>query len=216
MIPKANINQTVWKILASDLAIQKDMSRKIINVRALAKHILKNYQLPASLDSVISSIRRFQGAEHFEEDETALLHIFRDSVVSTKNNMACITLGLRARELFDKVCATGNHHLPFKINSGSEEMKVVVEQPHLETVKNWFDKKDILEIDKDLSELSVIVSDKASHTKGVIARLTSELSLANINIHEIIVTMPEFLVYVKEKDIVKAHEAILKLCEGRG
>lgn len=215
MMQKPNINQTVWKILESDLAIQKDISRKIINVRALAKHILRKYELPASLDSIISSIRRFQGATRFDEDEKGLLHIFRDSVVSTKNNMACIALALRSQDLFNKVCASGNQLVPFKISSGSEEMRIIVEQPHLGTVREWFDKKDVLHVEKDLSELSVIVSDAAVHTKGVIARLTSELSLANINIHEMIVTLPECLVYVKEKDIVKAHEAILKLCEGR-
>lgn len=212
---KVNINQAVWKILAGDLAIQKDMSRKIINVRALAKSIIKTYQIPASLDSVISSIRRFQSAESFDEHESELVHVFRDSIIGTKNNMACITLGIRPRDLFNKVCSASDHLIPFKVASGSEEIKIIVEQPHLDKVKAMFDKKDILGIDKELSELSVIVSEKAAHTKGVIARLTSELSLANINIHELIITMPEFLVYVKEKDIVKAHEAILKLCEER-
>lgn len=211
---KPNINQTVWKILESDLAIQKDMSRKITNVRALAKYILKKFALPVSLDSVISSIRRFQGAERFAEDEKALMNIFRDSVISTKNNMACVTIGLRSKDVFNRICTNGSALMPFKVTSGSEEMKIIVEQPHLEKVKNWFDKKEIREINKDLSELSVIVSEEAGHTKGVVARLSSELSLANINIHELIVIMPEFLVYVKEKDIVKAHEAILKLCEG--
>jgi hypothetical protein len=208
---KTNINQTVWKILQSDIAIQKDLSRKILNVRALAKHILKHYGLRASLDSVISAIRRFQSEERFDEDEAELLHIFKDSVVSTKNNIACITLGLRSRELFNKVCANGDHLVPFKLTSGSEELKVIVEQPHLEKVKGWFDKKDILNVEKDLSELSIVVSDKSIHTKGVLARIAGELSLANINIFEHILCPPEFLIYVKQRDIVKSHEAILKL-----
>lgn len=215
MVQKLNINQTVWKILASDLAIQKDISRKIVNVRALAKHILKKYELPASLDSVISSIRRFQSAERFNEDEKELLHIFKDGVVSTKNNMACITLGLGPRELFTKVCAAGNQLVPFRVTAGNEETKMIVEQPRLDRVREWFDKKDIIGIEKDLSELLVVVSKQAIHAKGVLARIANELSLANINIHEIIVCPPEFLVYVKERDIVKAHEAILKLCEGQ-
>jgi len=215
MTQKPNINQTVWKILASDLAVQKGFSKKIINTRALAKHILKTYELPASLDSIISAIRRFQGADHFEENEKDLLHIFRDAVVSTKNNIACITLGIRSMDLFNKICRAGDHLIPFKVTTGSEEIKVLVEQPHLDEVKAWFDKKDVIDIDKDLSELLVVVSDKSVHTKGVLSRIANELSLANINIHELIMCPPEFVLYVKEKDIVKAHEAILKLCEER-
>jgi hypothetical protein len=45
-----------------------------------------------------------------------------------------------------------------------------------------------------------------------LARIASEVALANINIQEIIVCPPEFLIYVKEKDMVKAHESLLKLC----
>ena len=209
---KLNINQTVWKVLASDLAIQKDINRNIINVRALAKHLIKNYELQASLDSVISAIRRFQGSDHFEEHDKALLHVFRDSIVSTKNNMACLTLAIRSQDLFSRIKANG-HIVPFKVTTGSEKIKVVVEQPHLDKVKAMFDKKDIIEIDKDLSELHVVVKGKASQTKGVMARIANELMLANINIHEVIICPPEFLLYVKEKDIVKAHEAVLKLCE---
>lgn len=219
VVPKLNINQTVWKILASDLAVQKDFSRKIINVRALSKHILKKYELPASLDSIISAIRRFQSNDHFDDNEREMLHIFKDSVVSTKNNVACITLGIRPQELFGKLCMDGHyqngHSIPIKTTTGSDETKIIVEQPHLDKVKGWFDKPDIIDIDKDLSELHIVVADKAVHTKGVMARIANELSLANINIHEVIICPPEFLLYVKERDIVKAHEAILKLCEGR-
>ena len=215
MVQKLNINQAIWKILSSDLAVQKDFSRKIVNVRALAKHIIKKYELPASLDSVISAVRRFQSSENFEENEKGMLHIFRDSVVSTKNNMACITLGIRTPELFKKISSNGSSKLPIKVTAGSEEVKLIVEQPHLEKVKGCFDKKDVIDIDKDLSELHVVVAEKAVHTKGVMARLANELSLANINIHEVIICPPEFMVYVKERDIVKAHEAMMKLCEGR-
>jgi hypothetical protein len=219
VVQKLNINQTVWKILASDLAVQKDFSRKIVNVRALAKHILKKYELPASLDSVISAIRRFQGSENFEDDERGLLHIFKDSVVSTKNNMACITLAISPQQLFSKLCMDGhysNHRsIPIKVTTGSDETKMVVEQPHLDKVKGWFDKSDVIDIDKDLSELHIVVAEKAILTKGVMARIANELSLANINIHEVIICPPEFLLYVKERDIVKAHEAILKMCEGK-
>jgi hypothetical protein len=213
MMQKTNINQAVWKILHSDLAVQKDLSRKILNVRALAKHLMREHDLPASLDSVISAIRRFEANEHFEEEDKVLRHVFRDSVISTKNNMACITLGISPKVLFSKICVNGNRLPALKVTTGSDETKVIVEQPHLEEVKGWFDKKDILSIDKDLSELLVVASDKAVQTKGVLSRIANELSLGNINIHELIMCPPEFIVYVKERDIVKAHETLLKLCQ---
>lgn len=215
LMQKQNINQAVWKVLQKDLAVQKGLARKIVNVRALAKQLIREHQLRASLDSVISAIRRFQAQEMFEQEDRALTRVFQDAVISTRNNIACVTVGLRPVEFFGKVCTMNGALFPFKVASGSEEFKILVDQPHLDALRGLFAKKDILSVEKDLSELSVIVAEKATQTKGVMARIANELSLANINIHELIVCPPEFLIYVKERDIVKSHEAVLKLCEGR-
>jgi hypothetical protein len=79
-------------------------------------------------------------------------------------------------------------------------------------MKKAFDKEDIGKIQEGLSEINVKLSTKSVEIKGVLARIASEIALANISLQEMVVCPPEFLIYVKEKDIVKAHEAILKLC----
>ena len=138
MANKTNINQEVWQILKSDLAIQKDLHRKLINTRALAKYIISKYMLRASLDSAISAIRRFQGQEKFKTEEKTLLSCFKGAVVSTKNNVACITIGLRPTYFFKKFCTTKKPSL--RITTGSREVKVIVEQPHMNDIKKVFDK----------------------------------------------------------------------------
>lgn len=208
---KTNINQEIWHILQSDLAIQKDLQRKLLNTRALAKHIITKYPLRASLDSVISAIRRFQSQEKFTEEEKALLGCFRGAVVSTKNNVACVTIQMRPSEFFKKFSSINNPSL--RITTGSREVKVIVEQPYLNDIKKIFEKEQIRQIQENLSEINVKLSTKSLEIKGVLARIASEIALADINLQEMLVCPPEFLIYVKEKDIVKAHEAILKLCE---
>ncbi len=212
---KTTVNQAVWKVLQSDIAIQKDLARKLLNVRALAKHILHRHNVTASLDAVISAIRRYQSQEVFEEDERALQPIFADSIVSTRNNMACLTLSISSSDLLRRLCAT-DKHVPIKFTSGTNEIKVIIDAPHLPQVLDLFDKSIIRKIEKDLSEISLTVSEVALGTKGVLARVASEVALANINIHEILICPPEFLIYVKQKDIVKAHDSILRLCHKTG
>jgi hypothetical protein len=207
----SNVNQNVRKILQEDLAIQKDLSRRIINMRALAKHILKRYQLQASLDAVISAIRRFQAEGVFEEHESALLNIFKDAIVTTKNSMAALTLALTPAEFYKRACSR-DPAFGYHITTGSREVKLYIEQSSLEHVKQLFTKEELRHAEEDLSQISIVVRPEATQTRGVIARMTSELALANINVHGIIICTPEFLVYVKQKDIVKAHESILKLC----
>ena len=62
-------------------------------------------------------------------------------------------------------------------------------------------------------KISVVLPEKAIQTKGVMAKIASEIALANINITELIVCPPQFFIYVAEKDIVKAHERVLALTE---
>ncbi len=213
MANKASTNQEVWHILKSDLAIQKDIQRKLINIRALAKYVISKYMLRASLDSVISAIRRYQSQEKLVQEEKALLGCFKGAVVSTKNNVVCITLSMRPADFFKKFCATKKPSL--RITTGSREVKIIVEQPKLNDMKKAFEKEDIKKIQDKLSEINVKLSVKSLETKGILARIASEIALANISLQEMVVCPPEFLIYVKEKDIVKAHEAILKLITKR-
>lgn len=211
MLSRASTNQEVWKILRSDLAIQKDLHRNLLNTRALAKYVINKYNLTTSLDAVISSIRRFQSEEAFREEESTMLGIFKNAVISTKNNMACITLNVRPDRFLKRMhsCENGPS---YRIITTPNETKMMLEQPSLAEIKKIFSKNDIVKIEENLSEIRVKVSDVAVQTKGVLARIANELALADINLHEIIVCSPRFLIYVKERDIVKAHEAILKLC----
>ncbi|MBW3004689.1 hypothetical protein KY310_02570, partial [Candidatus Woesearchaeota archaeon] len=132
------------------------------------------------------------------------------AVVSTKNNVACITLSMRPSEFFKKFC-TVQKPASIRITTGSREVKIIVEQPKLSDIKKLFDKENMNKIQENLSEINVKLSTKSLETRGVLARIASEIALANINLQEMVVCPPEFLIYVKEKDIVKAHEAILKL-----
>ncbi|MEM3154610.1 MAG: hypothetical protein QW165_03550 [Candidatus Woesearchaeota archaeon] len=202
-----SINQQVWKALQTDPAIMKDLQRKLINTRALAKYIIHKFELKVSLDAVISSIRRFP-LEAYQEEEKILHHIFHDSVVSTKNNVACITIDMSPNQVFNKLCTI---NLPtFRVTTGTDEVKILVEDRHADNIAKLFKG---CQVEHDLSEISVTVAEKAIKTKGVLARIAQEMALAHINIHEICICPPQFLIYVAQKDIVKAHERIIALAQ---
>jgi len=202
-----SINQQVWHAMRTDPAIMRDLQRKLINMRALAKFLIDSHKLPASLDAVISSIRRFPMPTFYEEER--ILHgIFRDSVVSTTNNIACLTVQVSPSEMIDKLPELKIPNV--RMVTGTDKVKLLVKSDHAEKVSKTF-KNTVVE--QGLSEISVTVAEKATKTKGVMARIAAEIALANINIHELLVCPPQFLIYVQEKDIVKAHERVLSLTE---
>jgi len=200
-----SINRKVWHILETDPAIKKDLARKLINTRALAKHLISVYGLVASLDAVISSIRRFP-IGRVVAMEKGLQNIFKDSVISTKNNIACVTVSDPSMQALSKMFSMAFPAL--RMTTGIDDVKIMVENKYVEKISKLFKKS---RVENNLSEISVTAAEKAIKTKGVVARIAGELAVANINVHELIVCPPQLLIYVSQKDIVKAHERVLAL-----
>ena len=62
-----SINHTVWKLLADDISVQKNIERGIINIRGLARFLIDKHGLHASMDAVISAIRRYETESIFND-----------------------------------------------------------------------------------------------------------------------------------------------------
>ncbi len=206
---KTSIHGQIQNIIKADMALKKGLSRKIINIRALAKYIAKKFSIN-SLDSIISAIRRFD-IQEAEEEEEKVLNVFHGSIVRTKNDVSCITFTMPAPDVFKKLSEIENLS-PVRSVVGSKEMKILVEKPFTTKIKELFDKKNLKKTEEGLSEISIMLQEKAIETKGVMAKIATEIALENINVIELVVCPPEFLIYVKQKDIVKAHETVLRLC----
>ncbi len=200
------IAQEVFRIINSDLSLQKEMSRGLINQRALARYILDNYNLKASMDAVISALRRVE-VEPVQEFEKKVSNLFRGAVISTKNNLVCFTLKSDAITQIPKGLAK-----KIKIVTGTEEIKFIVDKGQSEILEDNLSDFIIRE-EKDIGEITIKLAEEAAKTRGVLLKIANEIVLNKINIIELLISVPEFLIYVKEKDVIKTHEVLLNLCE---
>lgn len=207
----ANINQQIWKLLSGDTSIRRDLNRKIINIRALAKYLIAKYKLKASLDSVISAIRRYTLEPEFKEEES--VNLFKDAEISTKNHIVCITLRKEGYKAVSKVLQLKDPVVSdtYRIITGAEHIRIIVSERNLDQVFGFFQRKSIVDINKNLSEISIVVSAGSRKTKGVLAKVANEIALNNINIEEVIICPPELFFYVHEEDAVKTHGILMKL-----
>lgn len=212
-----NISQEVWNYLARDPSIQKNLKRGLLNIRALAKHIIKERYLNASIDAVISAIRRFSNNEEFLEETATIEEIFKDSVIATKNNIACIILRNNSdilKYLSEVMKITDfEKRETLRLVKAKNNLKIMTDMKNLDKFKKFFSNKE-LEIKKNLSEIRIKTSLRADQTRGVAARVSNEMLLRNINISEIIFCVPEIIIYVNQKDLLSAHESIMQLCQG--
>src|SRR3989338_870666 len=195
----SSISQQVSDIIYSDISLQKDLTRGLINHRALARYIIDKYSLDASLDSVISAIRRVE-IEPMKEADKKISNLFKDAAISTRNNLVCFTLKSEAIVLLQKVASKN-----VRIVTGHEEIKVIVEKGKYEIVHDIFSPY-IVKVEKDLGEVGIKLAEEAAKTYGVMSRIANEIALNKINIVELLISVPEFLICVRDKDVIKTHE----------
>ena len=137
MTHNQSINQVVWLLLQKDLAVQKDLTRGLMNTRALAKYLIQKHGLTASIDAVISAIRRFENQNVFEENEKNIGSIFQDAIVSTRNNIRCLIVKIPFPALAKRIAAI-NQVIDYKLVTGKITIRVLIDTLHFDTIKSVF------------------------------------------------------------------------------
>mgnify|MGYP003973318013 FL=1 len=207
---KTNINRQIWNIISRDIAVQKCIVAGIVNNRALAKYLIKEYNLSFSLDAVLSAVRRYSVEEEFEEYAKEVDEALSKMMVMTKNNIASIKLKVEAftniaNDYLTKLILKHN----FRMIKSNEVIKLFVNQKDLDKKLKAFDPNYIIGDIHNLCEVRIILEEEATYVRGILSRITSELTLHNVNIHDIIVGIPEILIYVEEKDLVLAQKCLM-------
>ena len=87
-----NITKFVWKYLNADSSIRRGLSRGIVNKRALAAYIIKQTEIAAPINAVISAIRRYEDENPFKDSFKDALDVIANSTMSSKNGVVSLTL----------------------------------------------------------------------------------------------------------------------------
>ena len=167
------------------------------------------------MDAVSSAIRRYKLDKYNETFDTAN-QIVSFGELSTKSKLANIAVMKDAeiQELLPKLFSIikFNRGDALRIIQADEAIKILVNEKNLEKVKDLLPKKKIIKIDRNLAELNIHLHPEAVRTPGIIAVISNELALNNINVMEFMSCVHEMLWFVKEKDILKAHNVMFNLC----
>jgi aspartokinase len=94
----------------------------------------------------------------------------------------------------------------------NESIRVLVDEKNLEDITSIFPKDKILGVHRNLAEINMNMHPKMQTTHGILAAIANELAINKINIMEMLSCFPEMLFFVKEEDILKAHQVLYQLC----
>lgn len=216
MLIMTNIVKDVWKYLDNNSCIQRNLVCGLINIRALAKFIIKEKKLDASLDAVISAIRRYELGKYDDIFSNAHKIIAQVVNLSTKSKLTVVSLVKDADvqrilpELFDIIEYIKGDVL--RIAQANESIKVLIDTKNLEKVVTLFPKDKIINIERNLAEINMHFPKLMQKTPGILSVIGTELAINGINIVEAITCPPEMLLFIEEEDLLKTYNILYHLC----
>jgi len=206
----------IWKFLDNNPCIKRDLSKGLINSRALAKYIVKTQNMDATLDAVISAIRRYDVGKKDDIFLNARKLVSQTLNLSTRSGLAEIAL-IKDEDvqrsipgLFDVIQYSRGEVL--RIIQATESIKLIVDEKNIENVIAVFPKNKIISVNKNLAEINMHMAPKMIVTYGILAVIANELAINSVNILEVMTCLPEMILFVKEEDILKAYQILYQLC----
>ena len=210
------IQKMVHDFLDRDLISRKALEQNIISIRKLARHIAEKLKIDAD-DAVISAIRRYN-IKKSDDTYSNAKNIVKNTKISTKSDIVSIAIEKNREsqdilpKLFDKIDFQKSEVL--RIIQAEGEIKIIIDKKNLEKIEKIIPKKIIIKIEKDLAEINLNLDNEAVNTPGIISVIFSELMINNINIMEALSCVPEMLIFVKEKDLLKSYSVLFNLVKG--
>jgi len=210
-----NINKEVWRYLDNHQAIKSNLANELINVRALAKKINDDLHLDCSLPAIISAIRRYHQDLQEKDHLPQVYALLKKAKLFTRTKLASFLLKKKesVREklakLYSKIDFEGGDTLRiFEVN---KYIKIIIDEKMLEEVRKIFTETEIVNIEKDLSELTITYNTDITKVPGVFALLTNELAANNISIIDSMICHSEHLIILKDKELQKGFNVVFGL-----
>ena len=212
-----NITKEIQRFIDNDTAIKRDLSRGIVNMRALAQYMQKQMHTNANVDAIISAIRRYETNLDEEKRFAKAAELIKNAKISTKTGIAIIAMlkDPSVQELLPKLFAVIHYARGevLRIIQAEESIKIIVDEKNVSKVIDIFKKNDVLKIEHNLGEINMKLAPTSAKVSGILAILDTELASSNINIVETISCVPELLWFIDQKDLLKAHQTFLGLIE---
>jgi len=210
-----NTNKEVWRYLDNHLTIKKNLADELINVRALAKKIIQDLHLNCSLNAVISATRRYNLEIKEKGSLTKVYSLLKKTKLLTRTRLASILLPKNAAirnklvNFYKKIDFEGGDTLRiFEVN---KYIKIIVDEKSLQEANSIFTKKEIVNVERNLGELTIIYNTDITKTPGVFALLSNELASNNISVIDSTICHSEHLIIVSEKELKRAFNTIFEL-----
>lgn len=208
------ITSIVEEIIMSKPFLQDFLVQDLLHYKNLALSIQKEVNTIANkeirVQTIIISLRRIR--KNLVKEHKSEIKFDDETDLSIKSNICEIVLEKtnRVEKKLKNLEIKQNRNDIYSINMGLNQINLVVSKKHKNKILNLFEKDEILSIFDNLEGIIVSFSIETFERPGLFYILTRSLFWKDISIVEIISTMTELIIIVKESDVTRAYDSIKK------
>ncbi|MFA5860662.1 MAG: hypothetical protein WDA16_03110 [Candidatus Thermoplasmatota archaeon] len=200
--------------IRADTVTREALARGVVNYRALAQWLLRTHRLAATEASVIAALRRFKhgvGDDHL----AGAREVLRDSYVNSRARRSSFTvpnttpIQERLPRLLKSIDYSKGETI--RILSFDGGFKIVLDESNFQDALQILGEKNVEDTKHGLVELNVVMPPDCTDTPGIYALIANALAARRINIEEGWVSIRQEVVFVKEEDLLEAHDALSSL-----
>ena len=203
----------VRKTIERDGVVRHGLSRGLINAHALARSIQHANPKAASFDAILSAIRRYPLGEP-DESQHATNRIIHK--LTMKNNVSVLSIRnhpevqLTIARFAEEVDYT--HGETFRVVIGPKTISVTVDSKNADRLASVIPKARLVKQIHNLAELVLDLTADADIALGVLAAITNELAVNDVNIIQLSTLGPgHILILVDERNATNAYQALSTL-----
>lgn len=212
-----NVSQVARKIIESRPMLQDALLEGIVNYANLAESIKPKVEaeLGEKVEryAVIMALRRHSKNLKAKTSFAKAFKPKKEIIMKSGICDVCIFKTPKALEKLGKIHGIVDYEKGDTLNiiQGNYELTIVASQKHLEKIKAALKGEKILNIEKNLVSITIIMGKDFLYTPGALSTITRKLAWENINIFENISTMTELIFIISEKDATRAYQALQEM-----
>ncbi|MCX8163003.1 MAG: hypothetical protein N3D10_00410 [Candidatus Micrarchaeota archaeon] len=213
------ISHLVENYIKNNLTLKKCLERDIISYHKLARYLKEPIEKElgkevqqAALVMAISRVREKLGKKESALKEKIEL---KNIEVGLKTKVFCIDLRkneslVKKIEKIQQECSSQITDI-FSITQSTHELTIVAQEKYYEKIMKILADEKKLNVEQDLSVIVLRFGKEILYQPGFFDWVISYLSWEEINIYQIVSTLTELLIIVKEEDSPKAYSIIMKM-----
>jgi hypothetical protein len=211
----SNLSNSISNYLNSYPYIKIGLKEGIINYSALARKISpeieKELSKKVNEETVMVAIKRYSDKENFLPIEPKLLEHYKDMSITLEDSMAFVLLH-RDDEITETVYSAlknvkwASSEFRFVLGSPYSET-IIIEKDRLSAIMAGIPKDKILEIEEQLSIVTIKLPLEAFKNSNLITEFSNELAKAGIS-YMILATPPEIRYLIKDENAQQVYSLI--------